>query len=294
MKAGFIGVGNMGGPMCRNLIKQDFQVVVCDKNPAALKRCTDLGATSAATPKAIAAESDVVFTSLPEPQDIEAVALGPEGILAGAHEGLIYVDLSTNSPSGARKLAAACAEKGIPMLDAPVSGGVTGAEAGTVSVIVGGDAKVVEQVRPMFEAIGSEVHHMGPVGAGTVAKLVNNMLSFVNMAALSEGLMLGVKAGVDPAKLLHVIETSSGASNATAKFTRKVFKGDFEPGFALDLAHKDLRLALALGDEVGSPLMFGGLLVNLMRQMRHKGYGVKDSSIIVRYLEEAMGVELRT
>ncbi|MBI4081345.1 MAG: NAD(P)-dependent oxidoreductase [Candidatus Lambdaproteobacteria bacterium] len=293
MKLGFIGVGNMGGPMCRNLIKKDFQVAVYDLNPEAVARCTKLGATTAKSAQEIAAQSDVVFTSLPGPAEIEAVALGKGGILEGAHPGMVYVDLSTDSPSLARRLAAEFDKRGIPMLDAPVSGGVTGAEAGTVSVIVGGPKEVYDQVMPMFQAIGKNVYHMGDHGAGCIAKLVNNMLSFINFSALSEGMMLGVKAGVDPKKLLDVISTSSGNSNAVTKISRKVFTGNYKAEFALDLAHKDLRLALQLGDEQGVPLMFGGLLVNLMRNARAKGFGTLDSSAMMRLLEEAMQTQIR-
>lgn len=293
MKLGFIGVGNMGGPMCRNLIKKGFDVIVCDLDPAAVARCTKLGASTAKSAKEVAAQSDVVFTSLPGPGEIEAVTLGAGGIREGAHPGMVYVDLSTNSPSLARRLAAEFAKLGIPMLDAPVSGGVPGAEAGTVSVIVGGPKATFDQVRPMLEAIGKNLYHMGDAGAGCIAKLVNNMIAFINFSVLSEGMMMGVKAGADPQKLLDVISTSSGNSNAVGKVQRKVFKGNYQPEFALDLAHKDLRLALQLGDEMGVPLMFGGMLINLMRQARAKGYGGQDSSVMMRLLEEAMQTEIR-
>lgn len=293
MRLGFIGVGNMGGPMCRNLIKKGYDVLVCDLDPAAVARCTKLGASTANSAKEVAAQSDVVFTSLPGPTEIEAVALGPGGIREGAHPGMIYVDLSTNSPALAQRLAAEFKKLGIPMLDAPVSGGVPGAEAGTVSVIVGGPKSTFDQVRPMLEAIGKNLYHMGDSGAGCIAKLVNNMIAFINFSVLSEGMMVGVKAGADPQKLLDVISTSSGNSNAVGKIQRKVFKGNYQPEFALDLAHKDLRLALQLGDETGVPLMFGGMLINLMREARAKGYGGQDSSVMMRLLEEAVRTEIR-
>ena len=293
MQLGFIGVGNMGGPMCRNLIKKNFKVVVCDLDPRAVARCVALGATTAKSAKEVAAQSDVVFASLPGPAEIEAVALGPDGVLEGSHPGMVYVDLSTGSPAMAQRIAAEFGKRGIPMLDAPVSGGVTGAEAGTVSVIVGGPKAAFDQVRPMLEAIGKNLYHLGDSGAGCIAKLVNNMIAFVNFSALAEGMMMGVKAGVDPQKLLNVISTSSGNSNAVSKIERKVFNGNYEPEFALDLAHKDLRLALQLGDETGVPLMFGGLLVNLMRQARAKGYGGQDSSVMMRLLEDSMQTQVR-
>ena len=287
MKVGFIGVGNMGGPMCRNIIKRsNHQVTVFDLNPAALKVCTDVGGTAAKSVAEATKGADLVLTSLPMPKHVEAVALGDNGILANISKGQTFIDLSTNAPSMVKKIGEAFAAKGIPMLDAPVSGGTTGAEAATIAIMVGGDKKVFDDALPVLQSFSANVIHMGPLGNGTVAKLVNNMLSFCNMAALCEGMMLGTKYGLDPEKLLHVISTSSGNSNAIKNFTLRAMKNFYDPpSFALDLAYKDLHLALELGDELGVPLQQGASTHNLQRLAKGMGWGPEDSTSVLRVYE---------
>ena len=287
MKVGFIGVGNMGGPMCRNIIKRsNHQVTVFDLNPAALKACTDVGGTAAKSVAEATKGADLVMTSLPMPKHVEAVALGDNGILANISKGQTFIDLSTNAPSMVKKIGEAFAAKGIPMLDAPVSGGTTGAEAATIAIMVGGDKKVFDDALPVLQSFSANVIHMGALGNGTVAKLVNNMLSFCNMAALCEGMMLGTKYGLDPEKLLHVISTSSGNSNAIRNFTLRAMKNFYDPpSFALDLAYKDLHLALELGDELGVPLQQGASTHNLQRLAKGMGWGPEDSTSVLRVYE---------
>ena len=287
MKVGFIGVGNMGGPMCRNIIKRsNHQVTVFDLNAAALKACTDLGSSAAKSVAEATKGADIVLTSLPMPKDVEAVALGDNGVLANIGRGQTYIDLSTNAPSMVKKIGDAFAAKGIPMLDAPVSGGTTGAEAATIAIMVGGDKKVFDDALPVLQSFSANVIHMGALGNGTVAKLVNNMLSFCNMAALCEGMMLGTKYGLDPEKLLHVISTSSGNSNAIRNFTLRAMKNFYNPpSFALDLAYKDLHLALELGDELGVPLQQGASTHNLQRLAKGMGWGPEDSTSVLRVYE---------
>jgi 3-hydroxyisobutyrate dehydrogenase-like beta-hydroxyacid dehydrogenase len=287
MKVGFIGVGNMGGPMCRNIIKRsNHQVTVFDLNPAALKTCTDLGGTAAKSVAEATKGADIVMTSLPMPKDVEKVAMGDGGILANIGKGQTFIDLSTNAPSMVKKIGAAFADKGIPMLDAPVSGGTTGAEAATIAIMVGGDEKVFNDALPVLQSFSGNVIHMGGLGSGTVAKLVNNMLSFCNMAALCEGMMLGTGYGLDPEKLLHVIANASGNSNAIKNFTLRALKGHYSPpSFALDLAYKDLHLALELGDELGVPLQQGASTHNLQRLAKGMGWGPDDSSSVLRVYE---------
>ena len=291
MKVGFIGVGNMGGPMCRNIVKRsNHQVTVFDLNASAVKACTDLGATAGKSIADATAGADVVMTSLPMPRDVEAVTLGDNGILASIKPGQTYIDLSTNAPSMVKKIGAAMAAKGIAMLDAPVSGGTVGAEAATIAIMVGGDKKVFDDALPVLQSFSANVIHMGGLGSGTVAKLVNNMLSFCNMAALSEGMMMGTKYGLDPDKLLHVIASSSGNSNAIKNFTLRALPGKYSPpSFALDLAYKDLHLALELGDELGVPLPQGSSTLNLQRLARGMGHGPNDSSAILKVYESALG-----
>ena len=286
MKVGFIGVGNMGGPMCRNIVKRsNHQVTVFDLNAAAVKTCTDLGATAAKSIAEVTKGADVVMTSLPMPRDVEAVTLGDNGILATITRGQTYIDLSTNAPSMVKKIGAAMAAKGIAMLDAPVSGGTVGAEAATIAIMVGGDKKVFDDALPVLQSFSANVIHMGELGTGTVAKLVNNMLAFCNAAAAAEGLMLGVTAGLDPKKLIQVVSSSSGNSNAFKSLSERSLSGDFKASFALDLAYKDLHLALELGDELGIPLPQGSSTHTLQRLARGMGFGGDDSSSVLRVYE---------
>ncbi len=295
MKVGFIGIGNMGGPMCRNIItKSNHQVTVFDLNAAAVKTCTDLGATAGASVADVTRGADIVMTSLPMPRDVETVTLGDNGVLANITPGQTYIDLSTNAPSMVKKIGAAMAAKGIAMLDAPVSGGVVGAEAGTIAIMVGGDRKVFDDALPVLQSFSANVIHMGELGTGTVAKLVNNMMAFCNMAAAAEGLMLGVTAGLDPHKLVQVIASSSGNSNAFKMFSDRALKGQFSPpSFALDLAHKDLHLALELADELDVPLPAGSATHNLQRMARKMGFGADDSASILRVYETVLGKTVR-
>lgn len=294
MQLGFIGVGNIGTPMCNHLLQAGHTIIVYDVNPSNLARMVNLGAQAAGSPRAVAEACAIVFSSLPGPREIEQVALGPDGIIAAARPGLIYVDLSTNFPPVARRVCEALAARGVTMLDAPVSGGVAGAERGTLAVMVGGDAQAFATCRPLLEAFGTNVFHVGAIGSGCVAKLVNNMLAFVNSVAAFEGMLLGVKAGMEPQMLHDIIQASSGASWAMRQFPQKVFAGDFTPGFSIDLAHKDLRLALEMGDEFSVPLMMGSACINVMREARAQGRGGDDMSGMMRVLEEHIGLQVRT
>ena len=293
MKIGFIGVGNMGGPMCRNIIrKSNHEVIVFDLGQEALKRCTDLGATAAASVAELAASVDVIMTSLPMPKDVEAVALGPGGIAENARPGTVYFDLSTGSPVVVRRVAEALAAKGIRMLDAPVSGGVTGAEAGTIAIMVGGDPAVFEEHLPLLRSFSANPIHMGAIGAGTIAKLINNMVAFCNMAAAAEGLMLGAMAGVDPQKLNSVIRTSSGNSAIFQKLGERALSRDFKAAFALDLAYKDMHLALEMADQLGVPVPAAAQTHNLMRMARGMGLGQSDSSSVLKVYETTLGKQV--
>lgn len=294
MKVGFIGVGNMGGPMCRNIIKNtNHEVVVFDLSPDAVKVCTDLGASSAASVADVARTCDVVITSLPIPRIVEDVALGADGIAANAKPGTTYIDLSTNSPATARRLAEGMAAKGVLMLEAPVSGGTARAKDGTIVIMVGGDAAAFEQQLPLLKSFSGEVIHVGPIGMGSTAKLINNMLAFCNAAAAAEALMMGKRSGIDLKKLDAVIRNASGMSSGYSNMANKALAGDFAPTFALDLAHKDLRLALEMADELGVPGMIAPQVLNLMRMARGMGLGGADSSSVIRVYETALNEEVR-
>ncbi len=291
MRIGFIGVGNMGGPMCRNIIKNsNHDVLVFDLDPVALKRCTELGATAATSVADVASRADVVITSLPMPKHVEEVAAQ---IAESARPGTVYIDLSTNSPAVARRVHAALAAKGIPMLEAPVSGGTPRAEDGSIVIMVGGDEAVCDAQRPLFSSFSGEVVHVGSVGNGSVAKLINNMLAFCNMAAAAEALMLGARSGINLKKLDQVISNASGYSSGYRSMCNKAFAGAFEPTFALDLAHKDLRLALEMADELGMPGMIAPQVMSLMRMARGMGLGGADTAAMIQVYEKALGTEVR-
>lgn len=293
MQLGFIGVGNIGTPMCRHLVEAGHTVLVYDANPSNLERMVSLGAQRASSPKAVAQACDIVFSSLPGPREIELVALGEQGIIEAARPGLIFVDLSTNSPAVAKRVCAALAAKGVIMLDAPVSGGVAGAERGSLAVMVGGEAQAFATCKPLLQHIGAHIYHVGDIGSGCVAKLVNNMLAFVNAVAAYEGMLLGVKAGVEPHMIYDIVQNSSGASWAMQAFPQKIFAGDFTPGFMIDLAHKDLRLALEMGDELSVPLMMGSVCMNFLREARANGRGTDDLCGLMRMLEERLDMQVR-
>ncbi|HET6605463.1 MAG TPA: NAD(P)-dependent oxidoreductase [Rhodopila sp.] len=294
MKVGFIGVGNMGGPMCRNIIRNtNHEVVVFDLNAAALKACTDLGATSGTSVADVAKRCDVVITSLPIPKVVEEVTLGPDGIAASARPGTVFIDLSTNAPATARKVCEGMKAKGIAMLEAPVSGGVARATDGTIVIMVGGDGATFEQQLPLLKSFSGEVVHVGEIGMGSTAKLINNMLAFCNAAAAAEALMMGKRSGIDLQKLDAVIRNASGMSAGYANLSKKVLSGDYRPTFALDLAHKDLRLALEMADELGVPGVIAPQVMNLMRMARGMGLGGDDSASVMRVYETTLHEEVR-
>ena len=294
MKVGFIGVGNMGGPMCRNIIRNtNHEVVVFDLSPDAMAACTEPGASAGKSVADVAASCEVVITSLPLPRVVEDVALGAGGIAANAKPGTVYIDLSTNAPATARRLADGMREKGIAMLEAPVSGGTARAKDGTIVIMVGGDAAVFEAQLPLLKSFSGEVIHLGDIGYGSTAKLINNMLAFCNAAAAAEALMIGKRSGIDLRKLDQVIRNASGFSSGYASMATKALAGNFQATFALDLAHKDLRLALELADELGVPGMIAPQVMTLMRMARGMGLGSSDSASVIRVYETALNTEVR-
>lgn len=294
MRIGFIGTGNIGGPMCRHVIRHSgADVVVFDLNPDAVQRCTDVGGIAAASVAEAVKDADVVLTSLPGPRDVEAVALGAEGIAGHARAGTVYFDLTTNSPAVARRVAAQLQAREITMLDAPVSGGVAGAEERTLTVMAGGDAAALEKHRGILESFGENIVHTGDLGSGCIAKLVNNMIAFCTTAAAAEGLLLGTMAGVDPEVLDHVVRNSTGDSRAFRTLAKDTLAGDWSPTFALDLAYKDLHLALELADDLNVPLSLSPQVHNLMRMARAMGHGGDNASAVMRVYEKTLNTEVR-
>lgn len=291
---GFIGLGAMGAKMCANLIKKGHQAQVFDVVPAAVDAMQALGAVPAASPAAAAAGAEVVFTSLPNSAIVEDAILGPNGVLAAAKPGLLVVDFSSITPRVIQKIARTAAEKQVDVIDAPVSGGTAGAEKGALTIMVGASAALFAKAKPYLECVGSKIDHVGDVGAGDTVKLVNNLLFGCNMAALAEAMVLGVKAGLSPRTLYDIISKSSGSSYAlTAKYENFFSKGNFQPGFMVDLEYKDLQLAIDTAKDVGMPLLFGNIAQQVFETARAKGYGREDMSAVIKLVEEIAGVQVR-
>jgi 3-hydroxyisobutyrate dehydrogenase len=296
MRIGFIGLGNMGGPMALNLIKAGHALVVHDVRREAAAPHLERGAKWADSPRAAARESELILTSLPGPKEVEAVALGPDGIIHGAVAGTVYADLSTGSPTVMRKLHAAFQEKGVHVLDAPVSGGVWGAQRGSLQVMVGGDESIYREVKAVLGAVGDKVGYMGPIGAGTIAKLVHNMISITTRTIVAEGFTLGVKAGVKPEALLEAIRGASFGQGLllSQMIPNVVFKGDFDTvRFALRLARKDIGLATELAREYDVPMPMAAVAEQIMMEGLARGWGDKDSTSPWLLQEEAAGVQVR-
>jgi 2-hydroxymethylglutarate dehydrogenase len=294
VKIGFIGIGQMGKHMSRHILEAGYQVVVHDLNRTAAAPLIKKGAKWADSPESVAKLCRVVITSLPEPKDVERVIYGKNGLMQGWRPSDIYIDMSTNSPSVIRRIAADAATRGVSVLDAPVSGGVKGAAAGTMTIMVGGEAASLKKVRKVLEAMGQRIFPVGPVGCGNVVKLVNNLISLECNSASAEGFTLGLKAGIDPALLLEIIKVSTGDNWCARQYPNTVFKGNFEPGFKISLAYKDIKLALGLGKENGVPLPVGVAVKNDLEDTIAAGFQDKDVNAVILPRENAAGVKVRS
>lgn len=294
MKVGFIGLGIMGASLAANLQKAGHTLTVHDARRAAADSHIKAGATWAASPREVAAASEVVFTSLPGPAEVEAVALGPDGLLSGMARGHAYFDLSTNSRATVRKVNAAFAEKGAHMFDAPVSGGPRGARTGKLAIWVGGDKGIFEHYRPVLDAMGDKVRYVGAIGQATVAKLVHNCSGYAINAALAEVFTMGVKAGVDPLVLFDAVRQGAiGRRNTYDGLIDQFLPGTYDPpAFALRLAHKDVSLAVALGKEVSVPMRLANLTLEEMTEAMNRGWGERDSRVAMLLQEERAGVKI--
>jgi len=294
MRLGFIGLGAMGQPMARNLLRAGHRLVVHDRNEARCGPLVEEGAEYAPNPAETARASEVVFTSLPGPAEVEEVALGPGGIAEGAHPGLVYVDLSTNHPETIRRIGSALAPQGVTVLDAPVSGGPYGAAEGTLTVMVGGDEGTYRRLEPLFQALGNKIFYCGPLGSGMVCKLVNNLLSMACAVLSAEALTVGVRAGVSLETLHRVVSSSSGSNRRLMdRFPRFLFRGEFRPGFALRLALKDVSLFLDLARDLGVPTPLASLVVQEHLSAVARGWGEEDADAVVRLQEERARTSLR-
>jgi len=294
MKLGFIGLGTMGRHMASNLIKAGHDLVVHDVKAAAAAPHLQAGAKWADTPRAVAEATDIVFTSLPGPLEVEAVALGEQGLQAGLISGKVYVDLTTNSPALVRRIHGLFEPRGIHVLDAPVSGGPRGAETRKLALWVGGDEAVFKRVKPVLDDIGDQAAYIGPIGAGSIAKLVHNCAGYVIQTALAEVFTMGVKAGVEPLALWKAVRQGAlGRRRTFDGLVDQFLPGKFEPpAFALRLAHKDVTLATALGREQGVPMRLANLTLQEMTEALNRGWAERDSRVAMLLQEERAGVDI--
>lgn len=293
-KLGFIGLGNMGAPMAANLLKAGYELVVHDVRPEPVEAAVKLGAKKASSPREVAGICHAVITILPTSKEVEEVVLGENGIMAGAAEGSVVIEMSTSYPGSTLKINRVLTERGMRMLDAPVSGGVKGAVGGTLSVMVGGDEELFREFKPVFEAMGKNVFHLGDVGAGHTMKAINNFLSACSMIATSEAVVLATKAGLDPARVVNLLQVSSGRSYSTDyKFPTFVLPRTFNAGFPIKLLHKDLDILVRLGRELNVPMFVANMVEQMFSYACSQGKGDLDHTAIIKVLEEWTGVEVR-
>lgn len=292
MKIGFIGLGIMGKPMSKNLLKAGYQLVVLDNNQTAMQELVDAGASQAETPKAVAEQSDVIITMLPNSPQVKQVVLGENGIIEGARAGTIIIDMSSIAPLASREISLALAEKQVAMLDAPVSGGEPKAIDATLSVMVGGDKAVFEKCYELMKTMAGSVVHTGDIGAGNVTKLANQVIVALNIAAMSEALVLATKAGVDPNLVFQAIRGGLAGSTVLDAKAPMVMDRNFKPGFRIDLHIKDLANALDTSHSVGAQLPLTSLVMEMMQALKADGHGQSDHSAIARYYESLAKVEV--
>ena len=294
MKFGVIGLGRMGTPMALNLIKAGFEVYAFDVVEEAVKGVVEQGATGCGSSGELASQVEALMFSLPNSKIVESVVLGPGGVLENCKPGTVIIDMSSVAPNSTKAVAAKCAEKGVRYCDAPVSGGVAGAAAGTLTIMVGADDETYEIVKPVFEVLGKNIYHIGEVGGGDAMKMVNNLLLGCNMAALAEALALGVKCGLSMETMKEVISVSSGRSYALeAKLEKFIMADSFDGGFAVDLQYKDLGPALEASRDEQVPLPITAAAVQIYEAARAKGQGREDMSSIVKVWEDITGAKIR-
>jgi 3-hydroxyisobutyrate dehydrogenase len=284
----------MGKRMAKRIFEAGYKIKVFDVMEPVLNEFKKLGVETGESPGDVAVDADVVFMSLPNSRIVTNVVLGEDGILPKARPGTIIVDLSSITPKAIRDIYKKTSSKGVEVLDAPVSGGSAGAEAGTLTIMVGGKKEVFEKVEPILKVIGKTIYHVGEIGAGDTIKLVNNLLLGANMVAVAEALALGVKAGLDPQVMFEVITNSSGNSYALkAKYPNFISKGNFEPGFMIDLQYKDLELAVETAKDLGIPLIMGNIAQQMFDIAKAEGLGQKDISSVINLYEKWSGIAVR-
>ena len=291
---GYIGLGMMGGGMASHLARAGYPITVFDLNDAAVEAVMEFGAERGASPADVAARSEVVVSSLPNPAIVEVVALGESGIIQGAKPGTVYIDMSSIEPNTTRRIGAALKARGIDMLDVPVGKGPPAAAKGDLTLMVGGDPAVVERVSDVLDTLGSKRFYCGPLGAGVTTKLVNNLVSTAICALTGEGMAIGAAAGLDPEVLIAVMANTAANSNHLGNaITHRVLTGDFSPNFKLSLAHKDLALATAFAGSLGVPSLMGAAAYQLHALAMGAGLGDEDQSATIKVLEACTGTPAR-
>jgi 4-hydroxybutyrate dehydrogenase/sulfolactaldehyde 3-reductase len=294
MNVGFIGLGTMGSPMAENVLKGGHRIIVADVQAAPVDKLVSLGATKGTTPREVAAASEIVITMLPDAPDVERVAFGADGVIAGIRAGSIYVDMSTIDPATTRTVGAAIAAKGAAMIDSPVGKTADAAVAGTLTLMVGGAADVVARCRPVLDCMGTDFFHCGELGAGQTMKLINNLLATAVSEASIEALVAGTKSGLALGTMMSVLSTTMAWNNALAiALPKRPLAGDFSPGFMLKLAHKDCRLALQMVEGLGVVAPVGRAALASVEEALRRGLQDHDVGALLKLREEAAGVEVR-
>ena len=289
---GFIGLGIMGKPMARNLIKAGYPLIVHNRSRAAVNDLTKEGAQAATDAKEVAGRTEIIITMLPDSSDVDLVCAGEDGIFSALKSGTLLIDMSTISPAVACKLAGDAQRRGCDMLDAPVSGGEAGAISASLSIMIGGEAAAVEQAMPIFESLGKNIVHVGRAGAGQVTKAANQMVVGTTIAIVSEALVLAAKAGVDPVKVRQALLGGFAQSKILEAHGQKMLEHNFKPGFRIRLHEKDMKIALGAGFEYGVPLMVTGQVAQMMSAMKSMGHGDLDHSGLVKLIEQMASTEL--
>ncbi len=290
VRVGFCGMGTMGAPMAANLARAGFPLTVWNRTPGRATLPVSLGAREAASPQALAAVSDIIVVCVSDSPDVEAVLFGPDGIAAGAAPGSLVVDCSTISPALTRDLAARLARQGVAMVDAPVSGGSEGAQKGTLTIMVGGDAPDVERARPVLEPMGAAITHMGPIGAGQATKAVNQVILCGNYLGVAEGMVLAMKAGLDPHQVVTALSGGAARSWVLENRAGRMIADDYPLGFRIALHLKDLGIALGLAREVGASLPVAALASQIEAGLVARGHGDDDNAALARAIREWSGL----
>lgn len=294
MKIGYIGLGRMGLPMAERLLQAGHALTVHNRSQAAVERLVAKGAQKAASPKEVASQVEVLFTCLLTPAQCEQIFLGEQGAIHGARAGQIFVDMATIDPMTTRKIAQALAAKGVAFIDAPISGGPNGAEAGTLSIMAGGDPAAFEKVRPLLEALGKKIFHMGPVGNGVSTKICNQILTGTNHALVAEAMVLGTKLGLDPQRLFDVLKVSSGQSNSLERAVPNyILPRKFGAAYSVEGIIKDLECAIHTAKSCGVRLLLPTIAQQMYQETRGLGHGEKDVAAVVLPMEAIAGVEVK-